>query len=102
MATMRAPAPPVAAARVVRLAVIPTRRPAIARHVVAVDPRQHRREEEKDAIHDSKREAGFEHGAGLVGADIDTIAGEGAEYAKVNVVGRAGGDVCAVGACNEA
>lgn len=102
MATMRAPASPVAAARVVRLAVVSTRRSAIARHVVAVNPGEDGSEEEKDAVHDSECEAGLEHGAGLVGIDFEAIAAKRAEDAKVDVVGRAGGDVCAVGAGDEA
>lgn len=102
MATVRTSASPVAAARVVRLAVVSAGRPAIARHVVAVDPGKDGGEEEKDAIHDAEGEAGLEHGAGLVGIDFETIAAEGAENAKVDVVGGAGGDVGAVGAGDEA
>lgn len=102
MATVRTSASPVAAARVVRLAVVSAGRPAIARHVIAVDPGEDSGEEEKDAVHDTQREAGLEHCAGLVGIDFETVAAEGAENAKVDVVGRAGGDVGAVGAGDEA
>lgn len=102
MTTMRAPASPVAAARVVRLAVVSARRPAIARHVVAVDPGQDGSEEEENAVHDAECEAGLEHCAGLVGINFEAIAAEGAEDAKVDVVGRAGGNVGAVGASYKA
>lgn len=70
--------------------------------MVAVNPGKDGREEEKDAVHDAEREAGLEHCASLVGIDFEAIAAEGAENAKVNVVGRTGGDVGAVGAGDEA
>lgn len=70
--------------------------------MVAVDPGEHGGEEEEDAVHDTECEAGLEHGAGLVGVDFETISAKGAKNAKVDVVGRAGGDVGAVGAGDEA
>lgn len=103
MTAMRAPATTVAAPRHMRLAIIALRRPAVvACHAVAVEPGQHGGEEKEDAVHDAEGEAGLEHGARLVGVDGDAVAVEGAEDAKVDVVGRAGRDVGAVGVGDEA
>ena len=88
--------PAVSPARVVRLAVVPR----VLSDAVAVEPGQHGGEEEEDAVHDAEGEAGLEHGARLVGVDVDAVAVEGPEGPKVDVVARAP-DAGAVGARDE-
>lgn len=89
--------PAVAPARVVRLAVVA----GVLGDAVAVEPGEHGGEEEEDAVHDAEREAGLEHGARLVGVDVDAVAVEGPEYPEADVVARPA-DVGAVGAGDEA
>lgn len=111
MAPVAAPAPAVAAARVVRLAVVPVAAAAAvlasrggaaaAADAVAVQPGEDGGEEEEDGVHDAEGEARLEQGARLVGVDADAVAVD-AEEAEVDGVGRAVGDVGAVGAGDEA
>lgn len=89
--------PAVAAARVVRLAVVL----GVLADALAVEPGEHGGEEEKDAVHDAEGEAGLEHGARLVGVDIDAVAVEGPEYPEADVVARPA-DAGAVRAGDEA
>lgn len=77
--------PAVAAARVVGLAVVPR----VLADALAVEPGQHGGKEEEDAVHDAEGEAGLEHGARLVGVDVDAVAVEGPERPEVDVVARA-------------
>lgn len=84
-------------ARVVRLAVVPR----VLADAIAVEPGEHGGEEEEDAVHDAEGEAGLEHGARLVGVDVDAVAVEGPEYPEVDVVGRPA-DAGAVRAGDEA
>lgn len=93
-------APPVAPARVVRLAVV-FRVPLVGAPA-AVEPGQHGGDEEEDAVHDAEGEAGLEHGAGLVRVDRDAVAVEAAKDAKVHVVLVAAAYARAVGAAYEA
>lgn len=89
--------PAVAAARVVRLAVVL----GVLADALAVEPGEHGGEEEEDAVHDAKGEAGLEHGARLVGVDVDAVAVEGPEYPEADVVARPA-DAGAVRAGDEA
>lgn len=59
--------------------------------MIPMDPRQDRRDEEEDAIHDTKRPAGLEHRARLVRVDIQRIDTP-TQKAKV-VIGVAAVDV---------
>jgi len=88
--------PAVAAARVVRLAVVA----GVLADAVAVEPGQDGGEEEEDAVHDAEGEAGLEHGARLVGVDGDAVAVEGPKRPEGDVVARAR-HVGAVGARDE-
>lgn len=65
---------------------------------VAVEPSQDGGEEEEDAVHDAKGEAGLEHGASLVDRGVDAVVGVGGtKGTKVEVEAAAGGDVDTVG-----
>lgn len=101
VAAVRAAAPAVSPARVVRLAVVAAAA-LVARQPVAVQPGEDGREEEEDGVHDAQGEGGLEQRTGLVRINADPVARELAKDAKVDVVLRAVCDVCAVGVGDEA
>lgn len=59
-------------------------------------------EEEEHGVHDAEGEACLEHGARLVDIDGEATEMGVAEYPEGDIVGIAGGDMCAVCASNEA
>lgn len=100
-AAVRAAAVTVAVAVVVSLAVVGLAVGAAG--AVAVEPGEDGGEEEEDAVHDAKGEAGLEHGARLVDRGVDAVVRVGrAKGPKVDIEATAGADVYAVGVGNVA
>ncbi|QSZ32193.1 hypothetical protein DSL72_001764 [Monilinia vaccinii-corymbosi] len=64
--------------------------------------RQQARDEKEDAIHDAKREARLEHGAGLVDRDAHAVHVGIAPRAKIDIVPTRRADGGAVGMRDEA
>lgn len=100
-ATVGASAPPVAVAGVVRLTVVASLAGVVLGEPVAVQPGQNGGEEKEDAVHDAEGETGLQKGTCFVGIDTHAIPCEIAKNAKVDVVGRARGDVRAICASDE-
>lgn len=69
---------------------------------VAVEPGEDGGEGEEDAVHDAEGEGGLEHGARLVGADVEAVDAGRPEDAEADVPPVARDDVGAVGARDEA
>ncbi len=67
-----------------------------------MEPGEHGRDEEEDAVHDTEGKAGLEHAARLVDRDVKPIDAGGAEDAEGDIQSVAAREMGAVGISDEA